>query len=148
VQKRTIRAQLLRLADAMMKGGKKRQQCQGKLFDLVEIQEMKKDGWVSRYKLGGSCALGAVYEGLFGTPPVVEDGLGAQVNGGDAEIYERLQKKLPVLDLSLRDLQHDPDPDDLSLDATLQNEIITRNDESSTPRWKIARWIRGLAAKL
>lgn len=145
MQKRTIKAQLIRLADAMMKGGKKRQQCTGNLFDVDTVEQSDKKGdWIDSYKLGGSCALGAVYEGLFGTPPITDEG---QVNGGDGEMYARLTKRLPVLDLSLNDITDAAD-DVFGDDSTLQDSIIFKNDTAGFARWQIAKWIRRLAAAL
>lgn len=145
MQKRTIKAQLIRLADAMMKGGKKRVQCTGSLFELDTVEEQTKSGdWVERYRLGGSCALGAVYEGLFGTPPI--DVENSRVNGGESHMHARLTKKLPVLELDLTEISQDPDA--FFMTDSLQDTIIQKNDNGGLPRWKIARWIRGLAAKL
>lgn len=141
-----IKRQLIKLADAMMRGGKKRVKCEGKLFDLLEVQKQGNDGnWFSRWKLGGSCALGAAYEGVFGTPPVIvdADGYSARINGGDDHMQERLEKKLPVLGLMLSDvIEDDPTGDSIA------GEIINRNDNAGEPRWKIARWLRRLAAKI
>lgn len=141
-----IKRQLIKLANAMMAGGKKRVKCEGSLFDLmITVEDQKKDGnWVTSYRLGGSCALGAAYEGVFGTPPIVEGQYGMQVNGGESHMQNRLEKKLPVLTVSLDEIT-DGNTDDYE---SLANAIIARNDGEQQPRWKIARWLRRLAAKL
>lgn len=142
----TIKRQLIRLADAMMRGGKKRVKCEGKLFDLLEIQKQDNDGnWFSRWKLGGSCALGAAYEGVFGTPPVIvdADGYSARINGGDEHMQDRLEKKLPVLQVMVSDIDEDEGSGD-----SVAGAIINLNDSQGEPRWKIARWLRRLAAKI
>jgi hypothetical protein len=84
-----------------------------------------------------------VYVGVFGTPPIVADGLGgARVNGGAAHMQDRLERKLPVLCV------YDSYDPNLITGGTLANAIIHKNDVLNEPRWKIARWLRRLAAKL
>lgn len=130
-----IKAQLKRLADAMIKGAKKRKQAFGGLFSIKGNAE-------KGYKLGESCALGAVYETLFGPPPVRDNGQGPEADGGIHEMNDKLCHKLPILDTLVVEY-----PNSRVYDDDLMSVIVHLNDSQKWPRGRIARWIRRLITK-
>lgn len=111
------------LSNAMLRGAKKRRKAVGDFFML------------HGKKLGGSCALGAVYEATFGTPPIRMENWKPVVNGGTTEMDDRLQKRFPVLQEMVF---YRPD----NAYRSLNYAIVDLNDSCKWSREKIARWLR------
>lgn len=124
------------LAAALSKGSKKRKQTTGKLFSL----EYDVEG-TERPLLGQSCALGAIYEGAFGTPPVTKANhdFGYQVDGGDSAMTNRLEKRFKVLKQMV---QLPRSVDTFGFEDTLEVAIVALNDSYNWTRGEIAAWLR------
>jgi len=130
------------LANAILRGAKKRPQTTGELFQLTAANN--KIG----YKLGASCALGAAYEGEFGTPPLVlrDEYMPPMVDGGDGAMHDALGKRFPILN---KEVIYPENTDfDGSIFGGIRSElrsvIISLNDEYGWTRGRIANWLKKL----
>lgn len=141
MRRSTAVRQLRALAKALRKGAKRREKSTGELFSTIDVT---KNPDKPKYKLGASCALGAIYEGTFGKPPVraVEGGFDffiPKVDGGDEAMYARLKRKYPVL----------AQPVGLnSFNDVYEIKIISKNDTHDESREEIADWLEEQANEL
>lgn len=146
------RRQLKTLCDRMGRGGKMHKKTEGELFEVERTRDVPMSS--EHFKIGATCALGALYEGEFGTPPLrlhdhaaeVEDGYGldtsaVEVNGGDAEMYTRLERRFKVLG-ALVEGDDLPAATNAVGGMNLKEMIIAMNDEGRMTRGAIIRWMR------
>lgn len=127
--------QLLAVAEAMVKGAKKHKQGYGDLF----VPEDTKNGGE---KVAATCALGAVYEGMFGpalTEEEDDDGVFTTVLAAHVA-YKALRKKFPMLEVDVTNPVEEG-----AQNWSLQDTIIDLNDNAGWTRAKIAKWVRSLA---
>ena len=105
---------MMRLSDAIRKGSQQRPQGYGSLFQSA-IVELSEEG----FRIATvSCALGAAYEGLFGTAP--ED--------AELECLDELEAAFPILK-------------ERRGNETLMDGILLRNDHEKLTREQIADWL-------
>lgn len=128
---------------------------EGELISL--IVEFDDNGLPESAKLGQSCALGAVYEGAFGTPPIKRDEWqNFQVNGGEDQMYNKLKREFPILLLEVpmpsklygADLTARGEEADVGGYQDLLSVIIELNDSNGYTRGQIANWIKQLPKQL
>lgn len=130
-RQRPRKCSTLGLAAAMERGAKKRGQARGYLFEQIGL-----DG--EKPTLGGSCALGAAYEGAFGTPPIRFHRNGFyMVDGGVSKMHRALWKRFPALCRPVSGPYNE---------RHLEGVVMSLNDDKGWSRAKIARWLRKLKA--
>lgn len=143
-----------KLAKYLRKGSKMRDQITGDLFELfVEWNDPDTGNAMAKpvIEVGGSCALGAIFEGAFGLPDVkkkkdykgdnmiYEGHQQFQLDGGYGRMIAQLRKKFPVL----KELVDMPKSlgEDYAQTLDLDEAIIELNDDQDWSRAKIANWL-------